>query len=248
MGVWYCDFSGLKTTANTIDFSYGSAIRAEGGVVQLGYSTFAANSVESTAGFTRGGAVYASLGHIQNCVFTGNRAMGSDAAGGAVSLEFGTIAACTFHANRAETPDPLTAVGGAIDAGPDGVAGTSDDDLRLRPLSPCIDSGTNAYSGFNLLSEDVLRFPRFHDDPGSLDRGDGSRLDRGAFEFQGQSPTTCRRDINLDGVVDIFDLTNLLRWFGLPVPPRYGPDYDGDGVVGTPDLVQLLADFGCVRG
>lgn len=308
-----CRFGGLREGGFGGSAAHGPAIQSAGGVLNLNHSVFSGCVAESGGYSTRGGAVVATNAHINNSLFVGNRASGVDAAGGAVSMEIGTVSACTYYANLVQSPDPLKAVGGGIDAGPgvivsssilwdnadglgsgavsqarqsrtllspamemctisgyptmpdfsgnsgadpmfvdrigpDGTAGTSDDDLRLIALSPCIDTGTNLYSGFSMYETDVYGQSRFLDDPGSLDRGDGSRLDRGAFEFQGTSPTTCRRDINLDGVVDVVDLTHMLRWFSLPVPPRYGPDFDGDGLVGTADLVQLLADFGCVRG
>lgn len=61
-----------------------------------------------------------------------------------------------------------------VDAdGPDFVPGTADDDLRLAPLSPCIDSGEPGYAS----------------GPGETDldgnpRITGSRIDMGAYEFQ----------------------------------------------------------------
>jgi len=58
--------------------------------------------------------------------------------------------------------------------GPDNVPGTEDDDLRLVPLSPCIDSGDP-----NCMSE-----PNGTDFGGNP-RVVGGRVDMGAYEFQG---------------------------------------------------------------
>jgi hypothetical protein len=53
-------------------------------------------------------------------------------------------------------------------------------------------------------------------------------------------------DLNLDGVVDGFDLTALLAMWGALNPP-YG-DLDRDGTVGGLDLTALLARWGPVGG
>ncbi len=69
-----------------------------------------------------------------------------------------------------------------VDAnGPDGMAGTLDDNLRLSPGSPCIDAGNNSAV---TASTDLDGNPRIVDG-----NGDGvSKVDMGAYEFQ---PGTC---------------------------------------------------------
>ncbi len=52
-------------------------------------------------------------------------------------------------------------------------------------------------------------------------------------------------DINVDGVVDRFDLIDLLLCFGQPAtPPCDAPDTNQDGTVNVLDLIDLLLVFG----
>lgn len=54
-------------------------------------------------------------------------------------------------------------------------------------------------------------------------------------------------DTNGDGIVDIFDLLNVLAAWGLcdlPCPPSCTADFDGDCRVGILDLLTLLANWG----
>lgn len=89
---------------------------------------------------------------------------------------------------------------GFIDpVGPDGVPGTSDDDLRLRPDSPLVDAGWNEAASRALEEHgaagrakapppsDYAGAPRFVDAPFVLDRGRGRApiVDMGAFEADG---------------------------------------------------------------
>jgi predicted outer membrane repeat protein len=64
--------------------------------------------------------------------------------------------------------------------GPDGIAGTLDDNLRLKinPLSPCIDTGKNSY---NSTTTDLDGNPRKVDGP---DANNTATIDMGAYEKQ----------------------------------------------------------------
>ena len=66
--------------------------------------------------------------------------------------------------------------------GPDGVAGTVDDDLRLSCLSPYIDAGRN---DLVTSSTDLAGNPRLADDPATPDTGLGTApiVDLGPYEF-----------------------------------------------------------------
>ena len=68
--------------------------------------------------------------------------------------------------------------------GPDGIAGTSDDNLRLLPGSPCIDPGDNTAVPAGITT-DLDGNPRFSNDPGTPDTGSGTPpiVDMGAYEF-----------------------------------------------------------------
>ncbi|MHC4676724.1 MAG: right-handed parallel beta-helix repeat-containing protein, partial [Planctomycetota bacterium] len=72
-----------------------------------------------------------------------------------------------------------------IDAdGPDNIPGTGDDNLRLSAGSPCIDAGDNtAVPGS--FTTDLDGNPRFVDDPGTTDTGNGTPpiVDMGAYEY-----------------------------------------------------------------
>ena len=80
------------------------------------------------------------------------------------------------------TGDPLF-----VDAdGPDDIAGTLDDDLRLSPGSPAIDAGDNIAI---TSTTDLAGNPRFYDDTGVADTGRGAApiIDLGAYERQDNS-------------------------------------------------------------
>jgi hypothetical protein len=70
--------------------------------------------------------------------------------------------------------------------GPDGIAGTLDDDLRLAVGSPCIDRANDAFLP-HLATVDLAGRPRAFD---ALDCGEGGVLDIGAYENQIPAGTT----------------------------------------------------------
>lgn len=55
----------------------------------------------------------------------------------------------------------------------------------------------------------------------------------------------CFSDANLDGKVDVADLSLMLLRWGQNVVPGSTGDFSGDGVVGVQDLVLLCAVYGC---
>jgi len=145
-------------------------------------------------------------------------------------------------------------------AGADGVPGTVDDDLSLRPGSPCIDAGDRGavpadsadIDGDSNTNEplplDFAANPRFVDDPTTPNTGVGPApyVDIGAYEY---IPGMCAGDANGDNLVNGADLSILLAQFGLFVlPPGMGADYNGDGVVNGADLSILLAQWGNACG
>lgn len=84
--------------------------------------------------------------------------------------------------------------GGNLDSDPlfvdpdggDNIAGTIDDNLRLKAGSPAIDAGNNNALGLGLVSTDLDAALRFIEDPLTPDTGLGSApiVDLGAFEFR----------------------------------------------------------------
>jgi predicted outer membrane repeat protein len=135
--------------------------------------------------------------------------------------------------------------------GPDDIAGTEDDDLRLRCISPCIDAANNTAvpaDGLDLDDDGDLTEPcpidldglaRFVDDPNVDDTGFGDPplVDMGAYEF----PADCLADLTHDGMVNVFDLLALLAAWGEADVPD---DLNCDGVVNVFDLLELLAAWG----
>ena len=162
---------------------------------------------------------------LVNCTFSGNSAV--DIGGGIYSRYDSrpTLANCILWGNMAPTgpqlnddPDSTTTaffsciadgwlgVGNLnsdplfVDPnGPDGIAGTLDDDLRLQPGSPCIDAGISLAGDF----EDLDGNYRTVNDPNTPDTGFGSPVtDMGAYEF-GSTPL---RDFDADLDVDLHDV------------------------------------------
>jgi len=117
-------------------------------------------------------------------------------------------------------------------AGPDGVAGTEDDDLRIRIPSPAIDAGDNAAlvpDRFDLDGDTDTAEPtpvdangdtRRLDIAGIADTGSGAApiVDMGAYEYDG--------DCDDNGIAD-----------------EKEPDADADGVIDACDLCPAADDF-----
>lgn len=146
-------------------------------------------------------------------------------------------------------------------AGPDGIPGTADDDLRLCADSPCIDAGDYNSLPADLadlnnngntveilpLDLDMLdRVVRQHETANTGVPGPGSNdwVDLGAYEFH---TALCVGDANGDLVINGGDLSVLLYEFGSDgLAPYAGADMNGDGIVNGQDLSVLLSRFGDV--
>jgi len=141
--------------------------------------------------------------------------------------------------------------------GPDDDPNTfEDNDYRLTAGSPCIDAGDNTAVPADVLdldgdgdTEEPIPFdldsnPRFVDDPGMPDSGNGAPpiVDMGAYEFQGQ---TCFGDLDGDDDIDLTDLASLLSNYGTTSGAVYTDgDLDRDTDVDLTDLAALLAVYG----
>ncbi|MGD9715379.1 MAG: hypothetical protein AB7V46_25485, partial [Thermomicrobiales bacterium] len=137
--------------------------------------------------------------------------------------------------------------------GPDGVAGTLDDNWRLSPDSPCIDAGDNSAVAADVLDLDgdgdfeepvpfdLDGFDRFVDDPAE-DTGVGPApiVDMGAYEYR-------RGDMDSDGDVDLLDFGEFQLCFtgqdGVASFECRGADFDGDGDVDLVDFGEFLTAF-----
>lgn len=128
-----CEFSGNHADGT------GGAIATAFGVAN---STFSNNTAGvSTGGLTRGN------NFVENCVFWNN----TDPTGATETAQVSTSALNAIINSIVQGLSVFAGVGNIslnpqfVDAlGPDGIAGTLDDDLRLMPNSPAIDAGDNA--------------------------------------------------------------------------------------------------------
>jgi len=135
--------------------------------------------VGNTAG-DRGGAVHvngAGGPRLVNCIVWDNRDSTGQGEVGQITVVDGTVQldhCCVqgwsglWGGQGNFSDDPLL----MNPAGPDGVYGTADDDLRLGGGSPCIDAGLNAAV-------------RVDHDLGGDDRIQGAAVDIGAYEYDG---------------------------------------------------------------
>jgi hypothetical protein len=115
-------------------------------------------------------------------------------------------------------------------------------DFHLLPGSPCIDAADNTAVPEDITT-DLDGNPRFHDDLGMPDTGNGDPpiVDMGAYEFQGTT-LPCPWDCALpgNGQVEVSDFLALLAQWG---SAGSSCDFDGGGV-GVTDFLALLAAWG----
>jgi hypothetical protein len=221
-----------------------------------------------------GGALGGTLGHtsVTNCTLYANSSPGhfggisgspavvnsifwanSDSTGSGQAAQIGTtvtnVRYCCVQSLSPSFPGPGNTAADPLfmdPLGPDGLPGTSDDDLRLRPNSPCIDAADNTALPSGTVT-DLAGFPRFHDDPGVADRGvpggDGGAAiaDMGAYEFQGAS---CRVDLNGDGQATVADALAFFQFFAAADPRA---DFDADAHINLADFLAFLTAYahGC---
>ncbi len=195
---------------------------AQGAGIYVGGSTIINCTVSNNTATTAGGGIAAApttSPGITNCIVWGN-ALGGGAGGGesghqlagSMIVTYSCVQGGALGTGNIDWP-PLF-----IDAlGPDGLAGTIDDNLRIRPgpgiFSSCIDAG-NRVAAEAMLTKDAAGGERFVDIPavGDSGAGTGIAIDIGAYEATGAS---CNVDINHDGFVDPDDLADYIAlYFG----------------------------------
>jgi hypothetical protein len=159
--------------------------------------TFIGNSAGPSVGSwaNGGGGLFNQDGSrpiVTNCIFWGNRdkngtGRSAQIAGSSYGVNATTVTYSCVQGSWSSgigniSLDPLF-----VNAeGPDGIAGTDDDDLRLSPESPCIDAGDNIALPFDIADLDddgVMDEPI----PFDLDwdsRIVGTGVDMGAYEFE----------------------------------------------------------------
>ena len=197
-------------------------------------------------------AFYTSLS-ITNCTINDNFAgehglgppSGADGTGGGLFFDDGrgarsaAIANCIIWYNMADS-DQQIAGNVQVDWSciPGEWSGTGNisnnplmEDQHLTPGSPCIDAGSNShFPGY--VETDGDGWPRFLDDPGTEDTGDGDPpiIDMGAFEYFA--------DCNENGIPDAVDISNgtSADCNENVVPDECELDSDIDGLIDACDL------------
>ena len=168
----------------------GGGIRIYAGKLTVVNCTFSENRAN-----TNGGGISvrtaAASSNLTNCIFWGN----SDAGGRDESAQINGGVPIVNYCCIEGLSGALGGTGNiGLDPmfrdvdGPDDIPGTQDDDLALAAGSPCIDAGDNSAVPAGIMS-DANGMPRFFDDPGTADTGNGTPpiVDMGASEFQGES-------------------------------------------------------------
>lgn len=191
-------------------------LSADNPILRLVNCTFANNhsTIAPTGGVTTEGAFI----DVDNTVFWGNTGPSGVPTqpaqirhdnGGPISINWSLVQGLTGsfggQGNLGGNPLFVNALG------PDALPGTGDEDLRPGAGSPCIDAGNNAaVSG--LVTLDQSGEPRFVNDPGTPDTGQGSPplVDLGALEFQ---PVAT-------GVAEGVPLVSALGCVAVPNPAR----------------------------
>ncbi len=234
---------GNPTLTNCL-FSMNSADNSGGGIYNdvnaapvLTNCTFASNVALSEGGGLCNSSESAL--ELTNCILWRNQdAGGSDEsaqlAGGTPVVDYSCLQGWTG------------VLGGTANHGADpSFADPDNQDFHLRPGSSGIDSGNNEAVPASVTT-DLDGNPRFLDDPGMPDSGHppgaGPLVDRGAYEFQGE---TCFGDLDGDDYISLADLAQLLGHYGTTSGAVYGDgDLDGDGDVDLSDLADLLGVYG----
>ncbi len=246
-GGLYAAFSDFEMTNCTVA---GNLAVGRGGGLHLFRSNPAITStaiVENAADETGAGIFNEIEAYpvVSNCILWGNRTGGgsdeaaqiTDRNGSRSSVHYSCVEGWTGglggEGNIGADPQLVDA------RGPDGVAGTIDDDLRLAPGSPSIDAADNDVvpAGVEI---DLAGNPRFVDDPDTVDTGRGAPpvTDMGPYEFPAE---TCPADADGDGDVGFGDVLLVLTAWGDPGGPA---DIDGSGEVGFGDVLAVLAQWG----
>lgn len=262
-----CLFIGNAATGIHQDCGGGAVHSVIGSWPIISNCVFIDNSANS-----RGGGVltmWDSTARVRNCILWGNTV--AAASGELAQIDGNTDAENTIEYCCIEGwTGALGGIGNFGDdplfvdpIGPDGLAGTGDEDLHLAPGSPCIDRGQNWRVAFDRPDIDNdgntnERIPfdldwegRFFNDPNTPDNAcdEAAPVDLGAYEVGGTGPQPCLCDLTGDRAVDLADLSCLLASYGAEhADPDFNPqcDLDCDGTVALADLAELLGHYGDV--
>lgn len=183
----------------------GAIVNFESSSLYLYQTTFTNNTADE------GGAIYSGSGDLTlyNSIMQDNQSVVYGAEDFLIYTKYGSL---TLAHNLLDRPfaDSLTDAGGNqigdalfVDAlGPDGVAGTLDDDFHLQPDSPAIEAGNNALLATDRLDLDLDGdttevLPLDMDRKTRIANGEriingqhpGMRVDLGPYEFNAGIPT-----------------------------------------------------------
>ena len=244
-------------TGNASDFAGGGGVLCEGACPTFINCTITLNN----AAVAGGGGVFCTMSSptFRNCTIAGN---GTGGLGGAIACtegSFPTFVNSIIWGNgldqiHIDDFSALTAIHSDIQGGWPGTGNIDGDpqfvdvangDVHLASGAPPIDAGCNL-GLMNLANTDLDGDFRFADDPGTVDTGCGMPVivDMGAYEYQGIPFDVKLGDIDGDGVVGTADLLALLAAWGPTRGPCALADLDLTGAVGTSDLLILLGSWG----
>jgi hypothetical protein len=190
-----CVFSGNSANG-------GGAVTSNLGNLVIETSTFVNNTASNSGGAILHGAP--AITQVRNSIVWGNTANGVPNQIAASGINFSKFS-CDIQGNANDAQGNFSSDPLFVNAlGIDGVAGTDDDDLRLRVASPCIDRGNSELlfddigdvdgdgSFGESLPNDIDGLSRFRDDlVDDLGLGSPSHLDLGAHEFKRAGTTLC---------------------------------------------------------
>ena len=263
-GMW--NVVDVGSTLTNCTFSGNLALLLGGSILNLDSSPAIANCTFSANEAGGVGGIFNTTGSsplIENCVLWGNSdndGEDEDAQirGESALVRYSCIQGLDVFAGEGNIgEDPLFLDFDGIDD----ETGTDDDDLRLRPGSPCIDAGDSSAVDVGVV-RDALGNPRIVDNPFILDLGlgQGNIVDLGAHEYQADCNTNglpddqdildaVAVDCNDNGVPDVCDLEDGTSEDtdedGRPDECRRPGDFDEDGDV---DLADFIAFELCFRG
>jgi predicted outer membrane repeat protein len=248
--------NSLFTGNQTFSLGYG------GGAYLLGNSSFATSSTFTNCTFSRnqgvsgGGAIYLTgkmQCSISSSILWNNTAPNGSAGTEETAVSFNNSFLPSFNQSTVKGKagfdglDPLF-----VDAdGGNNVVGDTDDNLRLKPGSPCIDSGWASLLPSDFLDvdedgntaeqipEDLDFKPRRSDVLGVADgpSAGAPALDRGCYELQ---MPVCPADMNKDSVVDLAD---FFEFFNAWDVSGAAADVDLSGDVDLGDFFTFFSFF-----
>ncbi len=191
--------------------------------------TFVGNIASNGGGLATG---FASTTSVGGCIFWGNLAVSNPQISGNTTAIFCDVQGGYPGMGNIDA-DPRF----IDDRGADLVPFSGDEDLRLSLGSPCVDAGSNGVVPMGFVT-DLAGGPRFVDDPGTPDTGEGMApvVDIGAYE-RDEAPCPC--DTVPDGEITILDLLEYLDgWLEDDLIADYALPLDG--VITVLDLLAYL--------